>query len=91
METGERYNPKSVDYPDFTFEISDACVDSYDDGYKDGYKDGEDSMRNSVFNTLIKTDFAAAQIGQIQSSGKSSKGVPGGMFWVSSPLSGSYT
>lgn len=41
-------------------------------------------------NYLIKVnaDFGSLQIGHLQVDGRSSKDVPGGMFWVGSPLSG---
>jgi len=41
------------------------------------------------FKTGSNSSFEAPQIGQVQSSGKFSKGVPGGMLFSGSPSSGS--
>jgi hypothetical protein len=39
---------------------------------------------------LLNSSFPTPHSGQVQPSGSCSKGVPGGMFWVGSPFSGSY-
>jgi len=47
-------------------------------------------MKNSLYSSISSnSDFASPQSGQTQSSGKSSKAVPGGKPASGSPVSGS--
>jgi len=45
-------------------------------------------IRFLYFKTGSNSSFEVPQIGQVQSSGKFSKGVPGGMLFSGSPSSG---